>query len=327
MAELGELDASAELVHRALTTFHERGDRWGHAAALTTTAKLAHVRGDLDALDRDARLSAQIFGELGDHWGILQATHWLIGAAEMTGDYERAIRLSQDGLRMAEELGLWPEAAGQLAWLGWLSVELGDYVNARECCEQALRLATEQGFKAAVTTAKIGLAFAAHRDGKLDLAEEALRDLVALARRHGSDSGEALFLSMALIELGLLVGARGDVATALGLHLEGFDIARQQAAPRDTAWALDGIAAALAVDGRHLHAARLLGAAAAIRGSMGLPPGPGDQDIINQITGTVHAALGERAFAEAFEAGGKLTPEQARAIVDDVATLPSTRGR
>jgi hypothetical protein len=46
----------------------------GQAAALATRAKLAHIRGDLAALERDARRSAGLFAELGDCWGVLQAS-------------------------------------------------------------------------------------------------------------------------------------------------------------------------------------------------------------------------------------------------------------
>jgi predicted ATPase/DNA-binding SARP family transcriptional activator len=312
--ELGELDSGEALAREALATFRTHGDRWGEASALTLTAKLAHVRGDIAALERDARQSARIFGELGDQWGVLQATDWLIGLAEMTGDYERATQLGKDGLRMADELGLWPDAAGRLAWLGWIALELCDYVQAREYCEQALRLATEQGFQAAVSTAKLGMAFAARRDGKLDVAEEELRDLIELARDHASDAGQALYLSMVQIELGYLAAQRGDAATALGLHLEGFDVAQARSAARDVAWALVGIAAALAVDERHAEAAQMLGTAAEIQRSTGLPTSPSDRADVDRTTAVVRAALGDDAFAAAFERGGRLAPADARAI-------------
>jgi predicted ATPase len=317
MLSLGELASSEDLVHRAMATFRELGDRWGEAAALTTTATLAHVRGDSDVLERDARRSAEIFGELGDQWGMLRATNWLIGLADLTGDYEQAAQLSRDGLRMAEELGLWPDAAERLSWLGWIALEIGDYAHARTCCEQALRLATEQGFPPTEAFARIGLAFAARRDGKLDLAEESLRHLLELARRQESESGHALYQSMVLVELGYLTELRGDARTALALHMEGFDIAREQEAARDAAWALEGVAGALALDGRHDRAAHLLGAAATAWESADLPRPPIDADDIGRITASVRSALGEGGFAAAFERGARLTLDEARALLGD----------
>ena len=54
---------------QALASFRTLGDRWGIAAALSTRAKLAVIRGDLPAAHRDAQQSLAIFGELGDRWG------------------------------------------------------------------------------------------------------------------------------------------------------------------------------------------------------------------------------------------------------------------
>jgi predicted ATPase/DNA-binding SARP family transcriptional activator len=316
MIDLGDLAAAEDLLRRALRTFRERGDRWGEAAALGTLAKLAHPRGDLAALGRDGRRSAQLFRELGDQWGLLQATDWLGGLAELTGDYEEAIRLNRDGLRMAEELGLWPDAAGRLSWIGWIAVQLGDYQQAREYAEQGLRLAAEQGYQAVIVLATIALGFAARRDGKLDLAEEHLRGLLALAREQESDGNHPLFQAMVLTELGSLASQRGDPEAALRLHQEGFDVARTLGSLRGMAWSLTGMAAVLTVDGGGTDAARLLGAAATARRTAGLPLSPSDRDELSRITAAVRAAVGETGFQAGFASGGELTVEQARSLVD-----------
>jgi predicted ATPase/DNA-binding SARP family transcriptional activator len=314
MVDIGELAAAEELLDRALTRFRAGGDEWGEAAALTAKAKVAHVRSDPVALRRDAEHSAELFRKLGDDWGVLQATDWLVGLAEMSGDYERAVRLSREGLRMAEELGMWPDAANRLSWLGWISLQMGDYSHARECCELGLRIATEQGFLSGQVFATLGLAFAARRDGKLDLAEEQLRELLHTARRQGSQEGHALFLAMVLVELGLLTVQRGNPAAALALHMEAFDVAVGQQAHRDVAWALQGMASALAADGQPGLAARILGAAAAARRSIGMPLSPTDEEEVNRTTATIRAALGEAEFTTAYDHGGGLGPEEARSL-------------
>ncbi|HYN96225.1 MAG TPA: AfsR/SARP family transcriptional regulator, partial [Pilimelia sp.] len=256
----GELETGTALVRGALDTCRAVGDRWGEAAALTTTAQLAHVRGDLAAIERDAGRSVELFRALGDRWGLLQATEWLGGLAEMTGDFERAIALNRDGLRLAEELALPIDAAGRLAWLGWISTQLGDHPQAREYCEEALRITTEQDYPPGMVMAELGLAVAARRDGKLDIAEAHLGSLLAEARRQEALSGApVVYLSLRLIELGYLAESRGDAATALARHREAVALARGMEAPRDLAGALEGLAAATALAGEHGEAARLLG--------------------------------------------------------------------
>jgi tetratricopeptide (TPR) repeat protein len=302
------------LLERALDTCRAAGDRWGEAAALSTRAMLAHIRDDLAALEHDARRSAKLFGELGDDWGVLQATDWLIGLADLTGDQAEAARLSRAGLRIAEELGLWSDVAGRLAWLAWISVQVGDYPRAGEYAEQARRLAAEQGYRSGEVFATIGLAFAARRDGKLDPAEEYLRWLLASARQQQTGDGHPPSLSMVLVELGLLAGQRGDPAAALAWHREGFDVYRDQRSVRGMAWALAGMAAALVLDGRPGLAAQLLGAADAAWRKTGQPLSASDRDELARITAAVQAA--EPDFAALFARGGKLSPGQARSLLD-----------
>jgi predicted ATPase/DNA-binding SARP family transcriptional activator len=312
--DLGDLELTGALVERALAAARAAGDRWVEAAALSTRAKLAHVRSDLPALGQDARRGGELFGELGDRWGIAQAASWLAGLAELDRDYEAAARYGREGLAEAEKLGLWPDVAGWLAWLGWIAVQQGDYARTRECSERALRMASEQGNTPVAILATIGLAFAARREGDVDLAEERLRGLVASGRRQVAEESAPPFLSMVLMELGFLVQQRGDAAGALALHLEAFDLALEREGPRDQASALEGLASALAAARRPEQAAQLLGAAAATRGAIGLEQAPAGRAEVDRISGTLRAALGGTRFAAACARGGELTLDQARAL-------------
>jgi predicted ATPase len=313
--DLGDLAAANDLLSRALPTFQELGDRWGVAAVLGARAKLAHIRGDVAALERDGERSAELFGELGDRWGQLEATGWLGALAEMTGDLERADRLQRDGLRMAEELGLWTEVAGRLAWLGWIALQRGRYAEAGESCERALRLAVEQGHQAGQIFAMIGIAFAARKDGRLDVAEAHLRDVLSRTPRQDAEEAPPPHRPMILTELGFVAEQRGDAAAAIALHLEALDLASGFDSAREMTIALDGLAGALSLDGRHDQAARLLGAAAAARESSSLPPAPAERADIDRITARVREALGETRFAAECRHGGTLKPGEARSLL------------
>jgi hypothetical protein len=271
---------------------------------------LAHMRDEPGAVEADARRSAELFGELGDDWGLLQATDWLIGLADMTGDHAEAARLSRDGLRIAEDLGLWPDVAGRLGWLAWTSVQVGDHALAREYAGQARRLAAEHGQLVVEVFATIGLAFAARREGRFDLAEEHLRWLLATARRQQSAEGNPPYLAMVLVEWGLLAGQRGDPAAALARHRDAFEISAAEHSARGMAAALTGMAAALVPAGRPGPAAVLLGAAHAT----GRALSASDRAELDRITDAVRAA--EPAFDALFARGGGLTPEQALSLLD-----------
>jgi tetratricopeptide (TPR) repeat protein len=317
-----DLSGAVELLDRALEGFQATSDVWGEAATLIVRAKYAHSRSQPAVLRRAGERAARLFGELGDRWGQLQAAEWLGALAELTGDYDQADRMQRDGLRLAEELRLWPDVAGRLGWLGWIAMMRGAYPQARAYSERALRLAAEQGHRSAMVLAEIGLGFTALRAGDLEIAETHLRTLLKAVPQ---DTGAAppLHLSLVQVGLGYLAEHRGDPATALAFHRDALTIAVEYHGPRDTAFALEGRAGALSLAGVHGHAARLLGAAAAVRRSSGLPPGPVERDDIDRITARIRTALPESAFTAETDHGGTLSPAECLRDIEGVRLKPA----
>ncbi|MFG1998275.1 BTAD domain-containing putative transcriptional regulator [Spirillospora sp. NPDC048911] len=292
----GDVSISEDLVSRALTGFRAGGDRWGTAAALSTRAHQAVLRGDFTAAERHGTESAAIFHELGDRWGQLATTDVLGAVAEFTGDYVRAARLHREGLRTAEELKLWPDVSRRLSGLGRIALLNGDHALAGELLERGRRLAADQADEAAEEHAEIGLGLVARRQGRLDAAEVHLRRWLDWCRERGGDHGVALILA----ELGFIAEQRGDAEAAMSLQAEGHETARTTGDPRAVALALEGMAGAHALSGDHLEAARLLGAAQALRESVGSPLPPAERGDVERITAAVRDALGGTAFEAAF---------------------------
>ncbi|WP_188190530.1 BTAD domain-containing putative transcriptional regulator [Nonomuraea sp. SYSU D8015] len=304
---VGDMPTGQELTRRALTTFRAVGDRWGVAAALIRQAMDAFTQRDVEALERLAGESVRLFTELGDRWGRLRATEWLASVAEMTYDVERANRLFGEGLRMAEDLGLWPTVATHTAWLGWIAMHSGDYDRAIEISERAMKLAADQGFRDGEIQAEMGLAFAARRAGRVELAEKHLLRLLEGVPR-GPDVEPVLYLSDVLTELGCLAELRGDPAEALALHAEALAAAQKIGDPRGQAGIVEAAASA---SGATEKAARLLGLAAAGREHHRTPAGPWERAEIERVSARVRDALGEEAFAAAYEQGTTLKLDDA----------------
>jgi predicted ATPase/DNA-binding SARP family transcriptional activator len=312
-SDFGDPSVGEALVGRALASFRALGDQWGIAAALSTRAKLAMVRGDPAATHSDAEQSLTIFRELGDRWGQLQAIEWLGAAAAATGNHTQAGRLQRDALRMAEELGLWPQAADALSWLGRSALQSGDLAQARELLERAMRLAARQGYQPGQVFAEIGLGLTARREGKLDIAETHLRKVLQTSRLIGSAPDAARTISLS--ELGFIAEQRGDPAAARSLHLESFTAARTIGDRQAVAQALTGLAGAQALGGQPDRAAQLLGAADAARRTAGASLPPRSTADINRITAATRRALGEAAFTAGFQHGRRLRPEQAASLL------------
>jgi predicted ATPase/DNA-binding SARP family transcriptional activator len=311
-SDFGDPSVAEALIDNALGHFRAHGDQWGVAAALSTRAKVAMIRGDSSATQRAAEQSLAIFRELGDRWGQLQAIEWL-GAAVASSDPVQAARLHRDGLRMAEELGLWPQAADALSWLGLTALRSGDVVQARELLERGMRLAAEQSYRPGQVFAELGLGQTARMEGKLDLAETHMRNVLQASRRIGSDPDVARVVSLA--ELGFIAEQRGELAIARSRHLQSLASAAKLGDPQAVAHALTGLAGVRALGGQPDRAAQLLGAAETARRPDGasMPPDSGpDADRIAAVT---RQALGQAAFDIGFEHGRRLRPEQAASLL------------
>jgi predicted ATPase len=315
-SDFGDPSAGEAMTGRALASFRALGDRWGTAAALSTAAKLAMIRGDAAAVHRDAQQSLAIFRELGDRWGQLQAIEWLGAAAAAARDHARADRLHRDGLRMAEDLGLWPQAADALSWLGRSALHTGDLAQARELLNRAMRLAAEQSYLPGQVFAELGLAQTARREGKLEVAETHIGNVLSTSQRMGSEPDVARTISWS--ELGFIAEHRGDPAGARSWHIRCLAAAQELGDPQTVAQALTGLAGARALGGQPDRAARLLGAADAAWQPPGtsLPPASADATRIAAVT---RQALGEAAFAAEYACGRRLRPEQASSLLGRVA--------
>lgn len=299
-SDSGDLAVCMELLEQALVAFEASGDQWGIAAVLTARAKHSHVRADLTALERDAAESARLFRLVGDRWGLLQATGWLGALAELVGDFDEAARLHTEGLQMAEALDLWAEVAGELGWLGWTALRQGEYAQAMAFGERAVRLAIEQGHRATQALAEIVLGFAARRTGDLESAEQRLQAMVDAARKQDEP---VLYLSIVLEELGYTLELQGDLVRARELHAEAFQISREYESLRGMCWAVEGLAAC--VDDKAV-AARLLGAAAAVRAAEGYVVTAAEESDIDRAATAARAVVGGDAFATQYAAGGRL---------------------
>ncbi|UBU08463.1 BTAD domain-containing putative transcriptional regulator [Nonomuraea gerenzanensis] len=302
----GDLADSADAMRQALEAFRSLGDRWGIAATLAIQAGQAMLRGDLAEAGGVGGESLTLFRELGDRWGQLQTVQPLASLAEVKGDYERAERLHADGLRMAQELGLWPGVADRLIGLGHIALLTGDHGRSRELHERARRLAGEQGYVHGELHAELGLALAARRQGDFELAERLLRSVQDRYAKLSSASGSALISA----ELGFTAEQRGHAASALALHRDSLSIARRNGDLRAVALAIEGLAGAVALDGRPGQAAALLGAAEACRDSVGAPLPPAERGDVDRITAKVRAAIGEQTFAAEFARGLTLDPAE-----------------
>lgn len=271
------------------------------------------------------------------------------------------VRLTHS-LRLFQALGDRPNSAVVLYTLGLVARELGDPVTARLHLEECLalyrelsnqRLMAEALFSlgevavmeedAAPATALIeeglvlkrrledsyGIGWGLHHLGHvmqlqgnykraMQLQEEAL----ALAR--GIEQPDEFCITETNFSLGEATLARGDVALAKMYFRKSLTLSRHLQIPRNQIWCLAGLAGVAAVNKEPTRAAKLWGAAAGLRQSIGLRPGPATRATHERLQAEAYAQLGEATFNAAWAEGQTMTLEQAGAYAlatDDDAPL------
>jgi non-specific serine/threonine protein kinase len=230
------------------------------------------------------------------------------------GDLVRAEALYEEALALARELGHTHAVASVLTNLGNVRSLQGDLVRAAALHEQALALRRELGSSFFMIGSLRNLVELAYRQGEYERAAALLEELLALAQELGAKHGVAYTLSdLRVMVLGIVAHLQGDLGRA-ALHREALLLGRDFGAKDVVAASLEGLSWVAAARGQPDQAARLGGAAEALRDTLGLPLAPEQRAGHNQAVQAVRDALGEEAFAAAWAAGRTLPLEEAIAL-------------
>ena len=155
--------------------------------------------------------------------------------------------------------------------------------------------------------------------GRLERSEQRLSEALELRRRLGDDRR----LVEPLIDNAWLDLARGSGEVARLGFLDCLALARHVGDQFNVAEALAGLSTLAALDGSHVDAARLAGAAAAIHERIGAPPWKSVSAIHERALEPLGVSLGDEAFAALFAEGGRTTPGDAIARPGRFAGPPS----
>jgi predicted ATPase/DNA-binding SARP family transcriptional activator len=285
------------------------------ARALLGGGRLALLQCDYAPAVRRLEAALRLYRELGDTRGIAGALQVLGSVAREQGRYVRAVELHAESLAVAEAAGdRWGVASAHdyLAFASWLHCDFGRAVD-----EASIALASFRalGDIEGMAWSLISLGVVARYEGDAERATEFLIESRSLSEGLGFREG----IAWADEQLGLLAAARGAAAAvtllrhSLKLHTELRDRWRMSSVLEDMA----GVTLARGRPGTEsgpAAAARLLGAAEAIREAIGTVIAPCERPQHLQTVAAVRAALGEEGFAAAWQQGlaatlDELTPD------------------
>jgi predicted ATPase/transcriptional regulator with XRE-family HTH domain/tetratricopeptide (TPR) repeat protein len=326
-----------------------------YARALRAAGLLAEYHGDYDLAVARHEAAAVVWRHLGDDRNLARTLDHLGNCAHDRGDFARAAVQHEEALSLARASGDQRGVASALGNLGIMAIQLNQLAVARERLEESLALVRDLGHAHGVGAVLSYLGVVALREGDIARAkalnEEALavwRELgdddeaasalvqLASAARLADDRGRARMLAAEARDafqalgngrgvggadhlLGVLAADEGNDASAARCFASGLSFARDADDMLTMTACLDGLASAAVRRGHAPAAAGLLGAAAALRETLGAAATAHLQNDYERSLALTRQALDADAFAHACEAGRSLTLEETLAAAQALA--------
>jgi tetratricopeptide (TPR) repeat protein len=236
-----------------------------------------------------------------------RALHAAGSLATRQGDYESAAALFEESLALWEELGDAAGTARSLLSMGTVAAERGDQERAIELSERAAELYGESDDKRGHALAISNLGGIALEQGEYAKAAALSEQAYGLFQTLEDSEG----MAFALVNQGFAALSEGQHDRAVELLREALRRLAELEFKDVIGYCFEGLAAVLALTGREDEASTLLGAAEALRESLGVGLAPAEQETHDQTVAAVRAALGEKRFSAAWRQGRELALDEA----------------
>jgi len=279
------------------------------ATATHGAGVLAYLECDYPRASQLCRDAHERWAAIGDRCGVGAALNALGAIARERGDYGAAVARHDEAAALFRDLGDDADLAASLHAAGFALWLAGDPQRAARLCWEALGLFRRLGDEQRIASALVDLGAIAHYRGDPASAHPWLEEGLARSEALGFKEGVAWASNL----LGLVLGREGATPQAdallrrsLGLHAALGD--RWRAAS-----VLEALAACLHDSGERTRAARLMGAADALRTAVGTPLPPCEAPEHQRVVCALVIELGPEAFGDAWTQGTYLSLKEAAA--------------
>ena len=228
------------------------------------------------------------------------ARSYLSFVALRRDDVELAASLAEEGVRVAQELGEARALASALMALADVAWVRGEYETALATYDEAVDLSRTVGDRLLVVDAVYHSGMAAFQAARNDRAQAAFEEALSIAQ----ELRETPHIAAARFMLGQLAVLSGDAESAREHARDSFDRYTELEDDRSCARCLVVLAGAAAESGEREEAARLLGAAEALRRDAELDSF--EASVLDRYRANLETALGASRFAELSSEGAAL---------------------
>ncbi len=313
-------DQAETFAEESLALSREQGDSASIALSLYPLGQVAWLRGNFTAAGSLLKEALALFRIVGDKDRVAYSLYNLAELTVIQGAYDRAPALFEESLALFKEQGNKRGIALSLLQLSDALFNLqGDQTKIRSLLEEGLPLFKEVGDKDGIASCFFFSGRLALSHGDVFTARSQLEKSLTLYR----EMGDRHRIAQSLCALAKVAAIQGDHTTARALYEESLAIARV-GHKLNIASGLEGLASMVALQGGPTWAARLWGAADALRDAMGAPMATVERPAYEQAMAAARLKLGEKVFAAAWAEGRNMSPEQALSAQRPSPDLPST---
>jgi len=240
---------------------------------------------------------------------LAQLAHWLGVLLQQQSEPRAAVPLLERSLAIWRDLGDRDQQARELNSLGITHHHLGDFDTARSLLEESAAISREVGSDFRLAAALTNLGQLEADAGNLDRATQVLQEALAIDTKQGDMLGVALD-QQSLAGVHLRAG-RGREARDLLSAMA--DYVARSGDPELLATTLEMAAANAAQLGEALRAARITGAAEAIRRKTGIPIH--QPEMLERFLAPARATIAAGQWDAELAAGRTLTQQQAATLL------------
>jgi tetratricopeptide (TPR) repeat protein len=249
---------------------------------------------------------------------LAQLAHWLGVFLQQQSEPEAALRFLERSLTIWRDLGDRDQQARELNSLGITHKHLDDLDTARSLLEESAALSRELGSAFRLAAALTNLGQLEADAGNFDRATQVLQEALAIDTKQGDMLGVALD-QQSLAGVHLRAGRAREARDLLSV-MAGYVVSCGD--PELLATTLEMCAANAAQLGEALHAARLVGAAEAVRQKTGIPIK--QPELLEQFLAPARATIAPGQWDAALAAGRALTQQQAATLLAEIRPLEDT---
>jgi len=249
---------------------------------------------------------------------LAQLAHWLGVLLQRQGELQAARAVLERSLAIWRDLGERDQQARELNSLGITHHHLDDTGTARSLLEESAAISRELGSDFRLAAALTNLGQLEANAGNFDRATQVLQEALAIDRKQGDILGVALD-QQSLAGVHLRAG-RAREARDLLSAMAGYVVSCGD--PEFLATTLEMCAANAAQLGEGVRAARLVGAAEALRQKTGIPIK--QPELLEEFLVPARAATEPDQWDAALAAGRSLTQQQAATLLAPASPSPDT---